>query len=75
VTYKRSRDLPTIRKMSDDLWDEIKIMLQSEKTDKTIEEVPTTYHQKNIRQYSLPPKNWMSMENASKGAWFRLYIS
>jgi hypothetical protein len=57
--------------MSHDLCDEIKIMLQSEKPDKTIEEVPTTYHRK-YRRYSSRPMNWMSMENASRGAWFRL---
>jgi hypothetical protein len=70
----RSKHLPTIRKMSDALCDEIKIMLPSEKPDKTIEEVPSTYHQK-YRRYSLRPMNWMSIENASRGAWFRLYMS
>ena len=36
MTYKRKKLLPTIRKMSDDLWDEIKIILPPEKPDKTI---------------------------------------
>jgi transposase len=37
VTYQRKKLLPTIRKMYDDLWDEIKIILPAEKPDKTIE--------------------------------------
>ena len=34
--YKRKKHLPTIRKIPDDLWDEIKIILPSEKLDKTV---------------------------------------
>jgi putative transposase len=33
---KKKKDLPTIRKITDDLWDEIKIILPPEKADKTI---------------------------------------
>jgi transposase len=36
VTCKRKKNLPTIRKMPDDLWDEIKIILPPEKPDKTV---------------------------------------
>ena len=36
MSYKRSKHLPTIRKIPDDLWDEIKIILPPEKPDKTI---------------------------------------
>jgi transposase len=36
VSYKRSKHLPTIRKIPDELWDEIKIILPPEKPDKTI---------------------------------------
>ena len=36
MTYKRKKHLPTIRKMPDDLWDKIKIILPPEKPDKTI---------------------------------------
>jgi hypothetical protein len=36
VTYKKKKHLPTIRKMLDDLWGEIKIILPPEKPDKTI---------------------------------------
>jgi transposase len=34
--YKRKKHLPTIRNIPDDLWDEIKIILPSEKLDKTV---------------------------------------
>jgi transposase len=33
---KKKKHLPTIRKITDDLWDEIKLVLQPEKRDKTI---------------------------------------
>ena len=36
MSYKRSKHLPTIRKIPDELWDEIKIILPPEKPDKTI---------------------------------------
>ena len=36
MSYKRSKHLPTIRKIPDELWDEIKIILTPEKPDKTI---------------------------------------
>jgi transposase len=36
VSYKRSKHLPTMRKIPDELWDEIKIILPPEKPDKTI---------------------------------------
>jgi transposase len=36
VTYRKKKHLPTIRKISDDLWDEIKLILPSEKLDKTV---------------------------------------
>ena len=36
MTYRKKKHLPTIRKIPDDLWDEIKIILPSKKLDKTI---------------------------------------
>ena len=37
MTYRKKKHLfPTIRKIPDDLWDEIKLILPSEKLDKTI---------------------------------------
>ena len=36
MSYKRSKHLPTMRKIPDELWDEIKIILPPEKPDKTI---------------------------------------
>jgi transposase len=36
IYKKKKKDLPTIRKITDDLWDEIKIILPPEKADKTI---------------------------------------
>ena len=36
MTYRKKKHLPTIRKIPDELWDEIKIILPPEKPDKTI---------------------------------------
>jgi putative transposase len=36
VPYRRLKHLPTIRKLPDDLWDEIKLLLPSEKPNNTI---------------------------------------
>ena len=37
MTYRKKKHLfPTIRKIPDDLWDEIKLILPSEKLDKTV---------------------------------------
>jgi hypothetical protein len=36
VTYKRKKHLPTIRKIADELWDEIRLILPPGKPDKTI---------------------------------------
>lgn len=36
MSYKGKKHLPTIRKIPNDLWDEIKIILPPEKPDKTI---------------------------------------
>lgn len=36
MTYRKKKHLPTIRKIPDDLWEEIKLILPSEKLDKTV---------------------------------------
>ena len=36
MTYKRKKHLPTIRKIPDDLWDEIRLILPPEKSNKSI---------------------------------------
>ena len=36
MTYRKKKHLPTIRKIPNELWDEIKIILPPEKPDKTI---------------------------------------
>ena len=36
MTYRKKKHLPTIRNIPDDLWDEIKLILPSEKLDKTV---------------------------------------
>ena len=36
MTYRKKKHLPTIRKIPDDLWYEIKLILPSEKIDKTV---------------------------------------
>jgi hypothetical protein len=74
VTYKTSKRLPAIRKVPDDLWDEIKIMLLPEKPDKTTGRPIIVPFRKILDSIFYIPKNWISMENASKeGVCFRLY--
>jgi transposase len=36
VTYKKKKHFPTIRKIPDDLWDEIRLILPPEKSNKSI---------------------------------------
>lgn len=36
MTYRKKKHLPTIRKIPDESWDEIKLILPSEKLDKTV---------------------------------------
>ena len=66
MTYRKKKHLPTIRKIPDDLWDEINLILPSEKLDKTVRRpiVPFLL-EKYLTVYSLRLKNGMSVENAS----------
>jgi hypothetical protein len=74
VTYRKKKHLPTIRKIPDELWDEIKIILPPEKPDKTIGRPIIVPFRKVLDGIFTRPKNWMLVENASKeGVWFRLY--
>ena len=36
MTYKKKKHFPTIRKIPDDLWDEIRLILPPEKSNKSI---------------------------------------
>ena len=66
MTYRKKKHLPTIRKIPDDLWDEIKLILPSEKLDKTVgRPIVPFLLEKYLTVYSLRLKNGMSVENAS----------
>ena len=70
--YKRKKHLQTIRRIPDDLWEEIKLILPPEKLDKTVGR-PIVPFRKILDGIFTRPKNWMLVENASKeGVWFRL---
>jgi hypothetical protein len=64
VTYRKKKHLPTLRKIPNDLWDEINLMLPSEKLDKTVGR-PVVPFNKRIRWHSLCFKNWMSVEDVA----------
>jgi hypothetical protein len=64
VTYRKKKHLPTLRKIPNDLWDEINLMLPSEKLDKTVGR-PVVPFKKSIRWHSLCFKNWMSVEDVA----------
>ena len=66
MTHRKKKHLSTIRKIPDDLWDEIKLILPSEKLDKTVgRPIVPFLLEKYLTVYSLRLKNGMSVENAS----------
>ena len=66
MTYRKKKHVPTIRKIPDDLWDEIKLIFPSEKLDKTVgRPIVPFLLEKYLTVYSLRLKNGMSVENAS----------
>ena len=69
MAYDRVKYLPTVRKIPDELWDEIRLILPSEKPNNTIGR-PAVSFRKVLGWYSICLKNWMSMEDVAKGIWF-----
>jgi transposase len=72
VPYRRIKYLPTIRKIPDELWDEIKLLLPPEKSNKTIGR-PVIPLRKVLDGILYIIKNRVSMEDAAKRIWFWLY--
>ena len=73
VTYKRSKDLLTIRKIPNDLWDEIKLIFPPEKLNKIIGH--PLYQLGRYQTVFYTSQDWMSMEDVTKRIWFWSYMS
>jgi hypothetical protein len=46
VTYKKKKHFPTIRKIPDDLWDEIRLVLTPEKSNKSVGRLAVPFRKK-----------------------------
>jgi hypothetical protein len=73
VPYRQIKHLPSIRNIPDDLWDEIKLLLPSEKANNTVGRPIVPF--RKVVDGILYVKDRMSMENASKRTWFWLRMS
>ena len=60
----RTKHLPAIRKFPDELWDEIKLLLPPEKTNKTIGRPAILF--RKVLDGIVYIKNWLSMEDVAK---------
>ena len=65
-----NRHLPTIRKIPDDLWDEIKLLLPPEKSDKTIGRLVIPFRKVLDGIVYILRTDWLSMEDVTKRVWF-----
>ena len=74
MAYDRVKYLPTIKRIPDEIWDEIRMILPPEKPDNTIG-CPVVSFRKVLESILYVIKNWMSMEDAAKRIWFRFYLS
>ncbi len=68
-----NKHLPTIRKIPDDLWDEIKLILPSEKSNNTIGRPVIPFRE--ILDGIVCIKSRLSMEDVTKRVWFRFQMS
>ena len=68
VVYDRINYVPTVKRIPDKLWDEIRLILPSEKPANAIGR--QHYHLGSTGWYFVCLKNWMSMEDVAKGIWF-----
>jgi transposase len=74
VAYDRVKDLPTVERIPDEIWDEIRMILPPEKPDNTIG-CPVVSFRKVLESILYVIKNWMSMEDAAKRIWLRFDVS
>jgi hypothetical protein len=73
VSYRPIKHLPTIRKIPDELWNEIKLLLPPEKPNDTIGRSAIPF--RKVLDGIVYIKNWLSMEDASKRIWVWFYMS
>jgi hypothetical protein len=73
VPYRRIKYLPIIRKIPDELRNEIKL-LPPEKPNDTIRRPAIPFRRVLDGGYRVHFKNWLSMEDAAKRLWIRLYM-
>ena len=74
MAYDRVKYLPTVKRIPDEIWDEIRMILPPEKPDNTIG-CPVVSCRKVLESILYVIKNWMSMEDAAKRIWLRFDVS
>ena len=72
MSYRPIKHLPTIRKIPDDLWNEIKLLLPPEKPSDTIGRPAIPF--RKVLDGIVYIKNWLLMEDAAKKLWIRIYF-
>jgi transposase len=74
VAYDRVKYLPTVKRIPDALWDEIRFILPSEKPNNTIGR-PAVSFRKVLDGILYVLRTGMSMEDVAKRIWFRFDMS
>jgi hypothetical protein len=74
VPYSRIKYLPIIKKIPDELWNEIKLMLPPEEPNDTIGRPAIPFRRVLDGMFCVHFKNWLSMEDAAKRLWIRIYV-
>jgi hypothetical protein len=70
VPYRRIKYLPTIRKIPDELWNEIKLLLPSEKPNDTIGRPVIPFGKVLDEINSTCIEDRMPVKDAAKRTWF-----
>ena len=66
MAYDRVKYIPTVKRIPDELWDEIRLILPPEKPINTIGH-PEVSFRKVLNEYPVRFKNWMSVEDVAEG--------
>ena len=74
MTYDKVKYLPTVKRIPDELWDEIRLILPPEKPNNTIGR-PVVSFRKGTGWHFVCVKNLMSMEDVAKGIWLWFNLS
>jgi transposase len=74
VAYDRVKYLPTVKRIPDELWDEIRMILPPEKPINTIGR-PVVSFRKVLEGILYVLRNQMSMEDVAKRIWLKFDVS